>query len=88
MSQELLNALLLPLIFSMAGGTFVFLRRPEQRQQGLLIMILFQLVGAAGYSRQPSLEVFGLLCLHALFVLVLMTRHLQTPQVAPQTSRD
>ncbi|WP_229784489.1 hypothetical protein [Deinococcus radiotolerans] len=84
----MLNALLLPLLFSMAGGTFVFLRRPEARQQGLLVMILFQLVGAAGYTLQSTLEVFALLCVHALFVLVLMTRHLQTPHVAPQTSGD
>ncbi|WP_254605524.1 hypothetical protein [Deinococcus sp. JMULE3] len=84
----MLNALLLPLLFSMAGGTFVFLRRPDARQQGLLVMILFQLVGAAGYVTQPTLEVFGLLCIHALFVLVLMTRHLQTPPVAPQPSGE
>jgi len=41
MAQEMLNALLLPLLFSMAGGTFVFLRRPDQRTRGLLVMILF-----------------------------------------------
>ncbi|GGR79008.1 hypothetical protein GCM10008960_02280 [Deinococcus sedimenti] len=84
----MLNALLLPLMFSVAGGTFVFLRRPEQRPQGLLIMILFQLVGAAGYVLQPTLEVFALLCVHALFVLVLMTRHLQTPHGTPQPSGE
>ncbi|MHA0040331.1 hypothetical protein [Deinococcus sp. PEB2-63] len=84
----MLNALLLPLLFSMAGGTFVFLRRADQRANGLLIMILFQLVGAAGYVMQPTLDVFALLCVHALFVLVLMTRHLQSPHVTPQPSGE
>ncbi|AWT36086.1 hypothetical protein DM785_11340 [Deinococcus actinosclerus] len=88
MAQEMLNALLLPLLFSMAGGTFVFLRRPDQRTRGLLVMILFQLVGAAGNVMQTSTELYALLCVHALVVLILMTRHLQSPHVTPQPSGE
>ena len=84
----MLNALLLPLLFSMAGGTFVFLRRPDQRARGLLVMILFQLVGAAGNVMQSSPELYALLCVHALVVLVLMTRHLQAPQASTQPSGE
>ncbi|WP_221089078.1 hypothetical protein [Deinococcus aquaedulcis] len=87
MDQEMLNALLLPLMFSMIGGTFVFLYRPEQRAQGLLILTLFQLVGAAGYAMKPTLELFALLCVHALTVLVLLTRHLQAPLPVAQPER-
>ncbi|WP_232337855.1 hypothetical protein [Deinococcus arboris] len=84
----MLNALLLPLLFSMASGTFIFLYRPEQRGQGLLILTLFQLVGAAGYAMQPTTELLALLSAHALAVLVMLTRHLQTPVPVPQASRD
>ncbi|UBV43412.1 hypothetical protein LAJ19_04140 [Deinococcus taeanensis] len=84
----MLNALLLPLLFSMAGGTFVFLQRPDQRHKGLLVMILFQLVGAGGYVMQPHVELFALLCVHAVLVVSLMTRHFQAPLPAQQPSRD
>jgi hypothetical protein len=79
MDQEMLNALLLPLMFSMAGGTYVYLCLPDRRAQGLLILTLFQLVGAVGYVMQPTLELLMLLSLHASVVLVMLVRHLQGP---------
>lgn len=75
----MLNALLLPLMFSMAGGTYVYLYLPDRRAQGLLILTLFQLVGAVGYVMQPTLELMMLLSLHASVVLVMLVRHLQGP---------
>lgn len=75
----MLNTLLLPLMFSMAGGIYVYLCVPDRRAQGLLILTLFQLVGAVGYVMQPTLELLTLLSLHASVVLVMLVRHLQAP---------
>lgn len=61
MGQEMLNALLLPLLFSMAGGTYAYLRFPERRPRVLLTLLLFQLVGAYGHAVQPDSGLFGLL---------------------------
>ncbi|GGR49174.1 hypothetical protein GCM10008959_07960 [Deinococcus seoulensis] len=80
----MLNALLLPLMFSMAGGTYVYLQLPDRRAQGLLILTLFQLVGAVGYVMEPTLNLFMLLSLHASVVLVLLVRHLQAPAPVQQ----
>ncbi|GAA0499134.1 hypothetical protein [Deinococcus depolymerans] len=84
----MLNALLLPLMFSMVGGTYVYRRLPERRAHGLLILILFQLVGAAGYVMKPTLELLMLLTLHASAVLVMLVRHLQSPAPVTQESSN
>ncbi|MFT2721311.1 hypothetical protein ACMT4L_15050 [Deinococcus sp. A31D244] len=81
----MLNALLLPLMFSMAGGTYVYLQLPDRRAQGLLILTLFQLIGAVGYVMEPTVSLFTLLSIHASVVLILLVRHLQAPAAATQT---
>lgn len=75
----MLNALVLPLLFSMVGGTYAYLRFPERRPRVLLTLILFQLVGAYGHSTEPGTPLFGLLALHMLVVVGLLLHGLQTP---------
>lgn len=87
MHQDILNALLFPMLFSMSAGTYVYLRFQERRTQALLILTLFQLVGAVGYFGQPSLGTFVLLALHATVVFFLLVHHLQTPAVARELQR-
>ncbi|GGM04555.1 hypothetical protein [Deinococcus aerophilus] len=82
MDQEMLNVLALPLLFSMIGGTYVFVHFRDRRPNALLVVTLFQLVGAYGYTTQPSEGLFGLLVLHAVVVFALLLRHLQTPALA------
>ncbi|CAM3935671.1 hypothetical protein [Deinococcus marmoris] len=83
MDQGMLNALVLPLLFSIGGGLYLYLRFPERRPRALLVMTLFQLVGAYGYATAPEEGLFGLLILHAAVVFVLLVRHLQTPTLLP-----
>jgi len=80
MGQEMLNALVFPLLFSMAGGTYAYLRFPERRPKVLLTVMLFQLVGAYGHAGQPDPALFGLLTLHLLVTVVWLGHYLQTPQ--------
>ncbi|CAM3565929.1 hypothetical protein DEFR109230_02985 [Deinococcus frigens] len=75
----MLNALVLPLLFSLCGGLYLYVRFPERRPRALLIMTLFQLVGAYAYATAPNDGLFGLLVLHAAVAFVLLVRHLQTP---------
>lgn len=77
----MLNTLVLPLLFSMLGGAYVYLRFADRRPRALLILTLFQLLGAYGFSTQPTPELFGLLALHATVVFFLLLHHLQTPLV-------
>ncbi|WP_165794123.1 hypothetical protein [Deinococcus aerius] len=91
MSQEMLNALALPLLFSMLGGTYAYLRFPERRSKVLLTLILFQLVGAYGHATQPGMALFSLLVLHSLVVFALLLHGLRTPrlELAPErTDRE
>ncbi|MFK7602645.1 hypothetical protein ACI3L1_10575 [Deinococcus sp. SM5_A1] len=83
MDQGMLNALVLPLLFSICGGLYLYVRFPDRRPRALLVMTLFQLVGAYGYATAPEEGVFGLLILHAAVVFVLLVRHLQTPTLLP-----
>ncbi|EYB69746.1 hypothetical protein DEIPH_ctg002orf0070 [Deinococcus phoenicis] len=89
MSQEMLNALALPLLFSMIGGTYAYLRFPDRRSRVLLTLILFQLVGAYGHAVQPGAALFGLLALHMLVVFGLLLHGLLTPkaELAPERVR-
>ena len=79
MGQDILNALVLPLLFSMGGGVYAYLRFPERRPRVLLTLILFQLVGACGQVMEPGAPLFGLLVVHGLVVLTLLLHGLQTP---------
>lgn len=83
----MLNALVLPLLFSMLGGTYAYLRFPERRPRVLLTLILFQLVGSYGHSSQPSAALFGLLALHMLVVFGLLLHGLQTPSAELASER-
>lgn len=85
----MLNALLLPLLFSMIGGSYAYLRFPDRRPRVLLTLVLFQLVGAYGHSAQPEMALFGLLGLHMLVVCALLLHHLQAPrpELAPEWKR-
>ncbi|WP_104991285.1 hypothetical protein [Deinococcus sp. NW-56] len=80
MGQEMLNALLFPLLFSIVGGTYAYLRFPDRRPKVLLTLVLFQLVGAYGHASQPDTGLFGLLTLHLLVVVTWLAHYLQTPQ--------
>lgn len=75
----MLSTLVLPLLFSLIAGVYVFQQYPARRPALLLNLILFQFVGAWAMHREPSLALQGLLTLHALGVCVLLVRHLQTP---------
>ncbi|TDE85743.1 hypothetical protein [Deinococcus sp. S9] len=91
MSQEMLNVLALPLLFSVLGGSYAYLRFPDRRPNVLLTLILFQLVGGYGYSTQPSSALFSLLALHGLVVLTLLLHGLQSSQLEllpERTKRD
>jgi hypothetical protein len=83
MDQGILNALVLPLLFSISGGLYLYVRFPERRPRALLVMTLFQLVGAYGYATSPDDALFGLLVLHAAVVFILLVRHLQAPTLLP-----
>lgn len=89
MGQDILNALVLPLLFSMAGGSYAYLRFPERRPRVLLTLILFQLVGAYGHATEPGAALFGLLVLHSLVVFGLLLHGLLRPQgeLAPERVR-
>ena len=87
MSQDMFNALILPLLFSMVGGTYAYLSFPERRPSVLLTLILFQLVGSAGHTMEPGEALFGLLGLHGLVVFGLLVHGLLTPQGEPATER-
>ena len=87
MDQGMLNALILPLLFSMCGGTYLYIRFPERRPNALLVLTLFQLVGAYGYVTDPTEGLFALLSAHAVLVFVLLLRHLQTPPLATEKLR-
>ncbi len=87
MDQGMLNVLALPLLFSMVGGTYVFVRFRDRRPNALLVVTLFQLVGAYGYATHPEEGLFGLLILHAVVVFALLLRHLQSPALATE-NRD
>ena len=82
----MLNALFFPLLFSMCGGTYLYVRFPDRRPRALLTLILFQLVGAYGYMTDPTEGLFALLTLHAALVFVLLLRHLQTPPLRVEQS--
>ncbi len=87
----MLNALALPLLFSMLGGTYAYLRFPDRRPRVLLTLILFQLVGAYGHATQPGMALFSLLVLHGLVVFGLLLLGLQGPpmKLAPErTDRE
>lgn len=84
----MLNTLLVPLLFSMLGGMYVYFSRPDQRPRTLLILTLFQLVGAYGYTSERSGPLFALLLLHASVVFFLLLNHLQTPALAPERQRS
>lgn len=73
----MLNALALPLLFSMLAGVYAYTRFPERRSKVLLVVILFQLVGSAGYVTEPGYALFSLLCVHAVVVLGLLLHGLQ-----------
>ncbi len=83
MDQGLINTLVLPLLFSICGGLYLYVRFPERRPRALLVMTLFQLVGAYGYSTAPEEALFGLLVMHAAVVFILLVRHLQAPALLP-----
>jgi len=85
----MLNALFLPLLFSMVGGSYAYLRFPDRRPRVLLTLVLFQLVGAYGHSAQPDATLFGLLALHMLVVCGLLLHQLQAPraELAPERTR-
>ncbi|WP_216325361.1 hypothetical protein [Deinococcus aestuarii] len=89
MGQDILNALVLPLLFSMGGGVYAYLRFPDRRPRVLVTLILFQLVGACGHVMEPGTALFGLLVLHGLVVFALLLHGLQTPHkdLAPERVR-
>ncbi|WP_412028390.1 hypothetical protein [Deinococcus yunweiensis] len=80
----MLNTLFFPLLFSMGAGTYAYLRFPDRRPRALLVMTLFQLLGAYGHFTQPVTPLFLLLGLHATVVFFLLVHHLQTPALAPE----
>lgn len=84
MDQEILNALILPLLFSLAVGVYGFVRMPEKRAQLLLNLMLLQLVGVYGLHLEHTSTLFGLLSLHCAAVFIMLVRHLQTPEPLAQ----
>ncbi|MFC3835686.1 MULTISPECIES: hypothetical protein [Deinococcus] len=80
----MLNTLFFPLLFSMGAGTYAYLRFPDRRPRALLVMTLFQLLGAYGHFTQPAAPLFLLLGLHATVVFFLLVHHVQTPALAPE----
>lgn len=84
MDQEILNALILPLLFSLAVGVYGFVRLPEKRGPLLLNLMLLQLVGVYGLHLEHSTTLFGLLSVHCAAVFIMLVRHLQTPEPLPQ----
>lgn len=83
----MLSTLILPLLFSMLAGTFIYRRFPERRPRALLILTLFQLVGASGYVLQADPGLFTLLAVHATLVFFLLIDHLQAPIGVMQRGR-
>ncbi|GHF47971.1 hypothetical protein HNQ07_002710 [Deinococcus metalli] len=81
----MLNTLFFPLLFSMGAGSYAYLRFRDRRPNALLVMTLFQLLGAYGYFTQPVAPLFMLLALHATVVFFLLVHHLQAPTLAPET---
>ncbi|THF68615.1 hypothetical protein E7T06_15595 [Deinococcus sp. Arct2-2] len=87
MDQEMLNALALPLLFSVIAGVYAYTRFPERRPRVLLVLILMQLVGAYAHATQPGMPLFVLLSLYSLVVLGLMLHWFQHPQPEHATER-
>lgn len=71
----MLISLVLPLLFSALAGAYGYFKVPEKAGQVLLVMVLFQVVGGAGYVMSATPELFTLLGLHAAVVASLMVRH-------------
>ena len=86
MTQDVLSALALPLLFALVAGLYGFKHYPERREKLLLNLILFQLLGAYAVHVQPSAALLGLLTVFGLVVTSLLVIHLQTP--APALARQ
>ncbi|MFC4427426.1 hypothetical protein [Deinococcus navajonensis] len=84
MAQDLLNALALPMLFSMMAGAYGYFRFPERRPALLLNLLLILLVGAYSHWRQPSQDLFNLLLMHSTAVFFMLLHHLQTPVKATE----
>lgn len=84
MGQEMLHALFFPLLFSMGAGTYAYLRFSDRRPRALLILTLFQLLGAYAHASEPGPGLFTLLGLHGAVVFFLLLHHLQTPTLVPE----
>lgn len=84
----MLNALFFPLLFSMSAGTYAYLKFSDRRPRALLILTLFQLLGASAYAQQPDQALFTLLAVHGILVFFLLLHHLQSPALAPEHHRD
>lgn len=79
MSQDLLNALALPMLFSILAGLYGYFRFPGRRPALLLNLLLILLVGAAGHWYQPDTALFNLLLIHSTAVFFMLLHHVQTP---------
>ena len=84
----MLNALFFPLLFSMGAGTYAYLTFSDRRPRALLILTLFQLLGASAYAQQPDQALFTLLAVHGLLVFFLLLHHLQTPALAAEHRQE
>ncbi|WP_243398142.1 hypothetical protein [Deinococcus koreensis] len=84
----MLNALFFPLLFSMSAGTYAYLKFSDRRPRALLILTLFQLLGASAYAQQPDQGLFAMLAVHAILVFFLLLHHLQTPALAAEQRRQ
>ena len=79
MELEIFNTLIGPLLFAMFAGAYGFVFRPEKRQQ-LLFALTTLLVFAGGvYTAYPSMALFQLMAVYALFVSGLLTLFLRRP---------
>lgn len=84
MSQDLLNALALPMLFSIMAGLYGYVRFPDRRPALLLNLLLILLVGAAGHWYQPNVSLFNLLLIHSTAVFFMLLHHVQTPVPAAE----
>ncbi|MFB9990438.1 hypothetical protein ACFFLM_00320 [Deinococcus oregonensis] len=83
MDQEMLSSLFFPLLFSLAGSVYAYVKVSEKAEQVLLVMVLFQVIGSVGYILGASTTLFVLLAVHAMALAGLMVHRLQLVPVRP-----
>ena len=75
MPQEMLNTLMLPLLFATFAGVWIYRHRRSQRPQLLLSLCMLFVVAAYGYAKEPQPALFALLLGYMLVLCGLLLHH-------------